>query len=196
MAENEMKNTNQPSDEQSQDRTKYILKEVISWFMTILIAVVIAFLLNSFIIVNAQVTSGSMETTVMTGERVLGLRVTYWFSAPKRGDIVFFRNPNNEKEIFVKRVIGLPGETVEIKQGVTYVDGSALNEPYLAEEAKPLDFGPYEVPADSYFMMGDNRNHSNDSRFWNQTYVTKNKILGKAYLIYYPRFSNVNRIDK
>ena len=164
--------------------------------MTILIAVVIAFLLNSFIIVNAQVTSGSMETTIMTGERVLGLRVTYWFNSPKRGDIVFFRNPNNEKEIFVKRVVGLPGETVEVKQGVTYIDGTPLDEPYLAEEANPLDFGPYEVPENSYFMMGDNRNHSNDARFWDHKYVSRNKILGKAYMIYYPRFSNVNRIDK
>ena len=196
MAENEMKNTDQPSDEQSQNRTKSILKEVGSWLMTILIAVVIAFLLNSFIIVNAQVTSGSMETTIMTGERVLGLRVTYWFNSPKRGDIVFFRNPNNEKEIFVKRVVGLPGETVEVKQGVTYIDGTPLDEPYLAEEANPLDFGPYEVPENSYFMMGDNRNHSNDARFWDHKYVSRNKILGKAYMIYYPRFSNVNRIDK
>lgn len=196
MAENEMKNTDQPSGEQSPNRTRSILREIGSWLMTILIAVVIAFLLNSFIIVNAQVTSGSMETTIMTGERVLGLRATYWFSSPKRGDIVFFRNPNNEKEIFVKRVIGLPGETVEIKQGVTYIDGTPLDEPYLAEEVKPLDFGPYEVPEDSYFMMGDNRNHSNDARFWDHKYVSRNKILGKAYVIYYPRFSNVNRIDK
>ncbi len=127
----------------------------------------------------------------MTGDRVLGLRVSYWFESPQRGDIVFFRNPDDETEIFVKRVIGLPGETVEIKGGVTYIDGVAIDEPYLAEPARELDFGPYVVPDGCYFMMGDNRNNSSDSRYWVHTYVSGTKILGKAYWVYYPRFESV-----
>ncbi len=176
---------------QEQESAKAVLGEMGSWLLIILGALAAALLLNTFIIVNAQVTSGSMEHTIMTGDRVIGLRVSYWFETPQRGDIVFFKNPDDESEIFVKRVIGLPGETVEIKGGVTYIDGVAIEEPYLAEPARELDFGPYTFPEGCFFMMGDNRNNSSDSRYWVHTYVHESKILGKAYWIYYPRFESV-----
>ena len=86
----------------------------------------------------------------------------------------------------MKRVIGLPGETVEIKGGEVYIDGEVLEEPYLDVETIG-DFGPYEVPEESYFMMGDNRNDSQDSRYWNNTFVKRNKILGKVYFTYLPK---------
>lgn len=176
---------------QRQEPELTLLQEIGSWLLIVIIALGAAILMNSFIIVNAQVTSGSMEKTIMTGERVLGLRCVYWFQEPQRGDIVFFRNPDKESEIFVKRLIGVPGDVIEVKSGVTYVNGEILEEPYLAETPKALDFGPYQVPEGHYFMMGDNRNHSNDARYWTHTYVARNKILGKAYWVYFPRFESV-----
>ena len=86
-----------------------VFKEVISWLCIISVAVLLAFLLNNFVIVNAKVTSGSMESTIMTGDRVLGLRASYWFDQPQFGDVVFFRYPDDERKIYVKRVIGVPG---------------------------------------------------------------------------------------
>ncbi len=176
---------------QRQETELTVLQEMGSWILIIIVALAAAIMMNTFIIVNAQVTSGSMERTIMTGDRVLGLRTVYWFQEPKQGDIVFFRNPDKESEIFVKRLIGVPGDVIEVKGGVTYVNGAKIDEPYLAETPKALDFGPYHVPEGHYFMMGDNRNHSNDSRYWAHTFVARNKILGKAYWVYYPRFESV-----
>ena len=166
-------------------------REVFGWILIIAVAIVAALLLNRFIIVNAQVTSGSMTKTINTWDRVLGLRVDYWFSDPQRGDVIFFRNPDDESEIYVKRVIGLPGDTVEIKSGVTYINGKALEESYLLEEPWDLDFGPYDVPEGYYFFLGDNRNNSQDSRYLKHTYVERSKILGKAYLVYYPQVRSI-----
>ena len=166
-------------------------KEILSWMLIIAVAIGAALLLNRFIIVNAQVTSGSMSNTIHTWDRVLGLRVDYWFHGPERGDVIFFKNPDRESEIYVKRVIGLPGETVEIKGGVTYVNGEAIDEPYLAETPWDMDFGPYDVPEGYYFFLGDNRNNSQDSRYLKHTYVAREKILGKAYWVYYPEFRSI-----
>ncbi|MCF0136684.1 MAG: signal peptidase I [Lachnospiraceae bacterium] len=181
---------------QRQEGETSLLKELGSWLFIVLVALAAAIMMNSFIIVNAEVTSGSMQNGIMTNDRVIGLRTAYWLGEPQRGDIVFFRFPDNESQIFIKRVIGLPGDVVEIKEGVTYINGEVLEENYLAEPAKARNFGPYEVPEDSYFMMGDNRNCSNDSRYWTHTYVSKNKILGKAYWIYYPRFASLMHGDE
>lgn len=98
-----------------------------------------------------------------------------------------FRFPDDESVLFVKRVAGLPGETVEIKNGKVYIDGIANAE---LDAYGPLiqgDFGPYQVPPQSYFMMGDNRNHSLDSRYWNTPYVARKDILGRAWFQYWPK---------
>ena len=92
-----------------------------------------------------------------------------------------------KKELFIKRIIGMPGETVEIKDGKVYINGS--EEPLkdsFTPETPVGDYGPYTVPEDSYFVLGDNRNYSRDSRFWNNPYVAEDKILGKAVLRYFP----------
>lgn len=167
-----------------------IKNTILSWAITIAIALALALLINNVLIVNASVPSGSMETTIMTGSRMFGLRVSYWGSDPVRGDIIIFKYPDDPSKNFVKRVIGMPGDTVEIIDGVTYVNGEELEETYLNETPADLDFGPYEVPEDSYFVMGDNRNHSNDSRMWKNTYVPRNAVLGKAVFCYWP----MNRI--
>lgn len=179
-------------DNQGASTQESVLREVLSWAGIIILAISVALLLNGAFIVNAQVTSGSMERTIMTGDRVIGLRTAFWFSEPKRGDIVFFKNPDNETEIFVKRICGVPGDLIEINDGRVYINGELYPEPFLAEEAKPLSFGPFQVPEGCYFMLGDNRNHSSDSRYWSNTYVQREKILGKAYWVYYPRFESVN----
>ncbi len=184
---------------------------VMEFFLTVIIAVAIGLSLNFFIIVNAVIPSGSMETTIMTGDRIFGSRLTYKFSDPERYDIVIFRFPDDEKQLFIKRVIGLSGETVVIRDGKTYIipaetDTSAFDDSTLM--ADPLSFegafqaddsfcwetpkgggerdGVFRVPEGRYFMMGDNRNHSRDSRFWDSKYVEKKKILGKAFLKYWP----------
>ena len=131
-----------------------------------------------------------METTIMTGSRMLGLRTSYWFADPQRGDIIVFKYPDDPKQNFVKRVIGVPGDVVEIIDGVTYVNGEELEEPYLNGTPKARDYGPYVVPEKCYFVMGDNRNNSHDSRFWTNTYVPRDYVLGKALFCYWP----INRI--
>lgn len=174
-------------DKKSEARMKR-KKELISFIGMIVVAFLIALFINNFIIINATVPSGSMEDTIMTGNRMIGLRLSYIAKEPDRGDIVIFQYPDDESQTFVKRVIGLPGEMVEIINGKVYIDGSgtALEEPYL-KEAPIGSFGPYEVPKDSYFMMGDNRNDSLDSRSWINKYVSEDRILGKALLVYWPK---------
>lgn len=162
-------------------------KEILDWLKVILAAVAISFILNNFVIVNAQVPTGSMENTVMTKDRVFAFRLSYLFENPQRGDIVVFPLPDDESQNYLKRIIGLPGDTVEIKDGKVYINNSEepLQEDYLKE--KPTgNYGPYEVPENSYFMLGDNRNISLDSRYWEHTFVKQNKIMGKVVLRYYP----------
>lgn len=180
---NKDRNTNKKKQEETS-----IARELLEWVIVIALSALLAFALDKFIIVNAKIPSASMEPTIMTGDRLIGNRLAYINSDPQRGDIVIFLYPDNEKEYFIKRVIGLPGDTIKIKAGKVFINDSAepLDESaYIV--ATPLgDFGPYKVPEGAYFMMGDNRNNSMDSRYWNHPYVFKEKILGKAWARYFP----------
>ena len=167
-----------------------IVKEIIEWIAVVVVAVVLTYFINHFIIVNAIVPSSSMEKTIMTGDRVIGYRLAYSFSEPERGDIIIFKFPDDESKLYIKRLIGLPGETVEIKEGKVFVDGEALDEPYLTVTTEGT-FGPYSVPEGHYFMLGDNRNNSADSRYWNNTYLAREKIVGKAVFKYWPGFKGL-----
>ena len=164
-------------------------KEIFEWVKIIVSAALIAFVLNTFIIANSEVPSGSMENTIMTGDRVIGSRLSYRFEDPKRGDIAIFRFPDNEKIYYVKRIIGLPGETVDIVDGKVYINGSdePLDEPYIREPMIPEAPRHFEVPENSYFMMGDNRNYSMDARRWENTYVKREKIIAKVLFRYFPK---------
>ena len=166
------------------------MNPILEWVLIIAIALAAALFINYVLIINSVVPSGSMESTIMTNSRMMGLRVTYWFSDPQQGDIVVFKYPDDPSQNFVKRVIGTPGDVVQIIGGVTYVNGEVLDEPYLNETPAARNFGPYEVPEGHYFMMGDNRNNSNDSRYWKNTYVPREYVLGKALFVYWP----INRI--
>ena len=164
----------------------------------IIIVVVIVTLVNSVVLINAKIPSESMEKTIMTGDRIFGFRLAYGLNLdffgheiskkikdPERFDIVIFKYPDDESVDYLKRIIGLPGETVEIISGKVYINGELLDEPYLSEEPTG-DYGPYQVPEDSYFMLGDNRAVSKDSRYWHNTYVKKDKIIAKAFVMYWP----------
>lgn len=173
------------------------VKEIISWIITIVLAVVAALFIKNYVIINANIPSGSMENTIMTGDRLFGFRLAYnEKKTPQRGDIVIFKFPDDETENYVKRVIGLPGETVIIEDAKVYIDGSPipLEEDYLKEEWT-VATGPYtfEVPEDCYLVLGDNRNNSFDARYWENTYVKSDKILGKAVFRYYP-FKNAGSL--
>lgn len=195
--------------------------ELISWIQIIVSAAVIAFVLNTFIIANSEVPTGSMENTIMTNSRVIGSRLNYHFTDPKRGDVVIFvygwkcpvcQNtfegekleicPICESDIgrrgktvyYVKRVIGLPGDTVDIIDDQVYLNGSdtPLEEPYLAEEMNQNETFHFEVPENSYFMMGDNRNYSLDARYWQNHYITKDKIIAKVLFEYFPKLKVIH----
>ena len=184
MLEEEKKGRSRKKEEEEPFDLK---KEIISWIQIIAAAVIIALVLNNFIIANSRVPSGSMENTIMTKSRVIGSRLSYLTDDPERGDIVIFHYPDDESVYYVKRVIGLPGETVEIVDGKVYINGSdtPLEEPYLPE---PMEgsYGPYTVPEGSYFMLGDNRNNSRDARYWENKFVKKEKIIAKVLFCYYP----------
>ena len=169
---------------------KSAVKEILEWIGVIAAAVVISLLINSFLIVNATVPSSSMETTIMANDRIIGNRLSYLFKEPQRGDIIIFKNPDDESILYIKRLIGLPGERVEVRDKTVFINGSALDEPYLNVETLG-EFGPYNVPEGAYFMMGDNRNDSADSRYWNNTYLYRDGIVGKAIFRYWPKISSL-----
>ena len=170
-------------------------KEIISWIQIIVAAVIIALVLNNFIIANSRVPTGSMENTIMSKSRVIGSRLAYITGDPQRGDIVIFNHKidtSGKETRLVKRVIGLPGETVEISGGRIYINGSPepLEEPYLHEEMRWKD-DRFEVPEGCYLMMGDNRNYSRDARAWDDPYVPKKKIIAKVLFRYFPSIGKI-----
>lgn len=179
----------QAEQEEPKSKKQAIIEETVSWVKTILAAMVMAWFITTFLVVNAQVPSGSMENTVMTGDRLFANRLSYLFSKPERFDIVVFKFPDDESKLFIKRIIGLPGDRVEIRNNRIYINDSTepLDDSFIKEPMYTPD-AVYYVPEGYYFMMGDNRNNSSDSRMWQNTYVAENKILGKAVLKYSPRF--------
>jgi signal peptidase I len=174
----------------------------------ILLAFILALLIKTFFVQAFFIPSGSMEPTLMPGDRVLVLKVPYYFHDPRRGDIIVFEDPDPkaqpdrgvvggffhwmfqglgvqkpEHEDFIKRVIGLPGETVWAKGGSVYVDGTKLDEPYLTQKTE--DFPHTKVPDGELFVMGDNRGNSLDSRF-GLGFIPLDKVIGKAEVIIWP----------
>jgi signal peptidase I len=167
------------------EKSKNLLKDIWDISKTIFGTVIFVYILNTCFIVNAQIPTGSMESTVMTGDRIIVNRLAYIKEEPQRGDIIDFIYPDDGKTPYLKRIIGLPGETIEGKDGTIYINGKILEDDYTQIISKD-DFGPYDIPAGCYFMMGDNRNNSWDSRYWENKYVKFEDIIGKAEVSYFP----------
>jgi signal peptidase I len=185
-----------------------------SWYrdlpILIVAAVLGALLIKTFLIQAFYIPSPSMHPTLIENDRVLVNRMAYRFHDPRRGDVVVFENPHpppvhrsplaafvnwlgeglglshdGRNRDFIKRVIGLPGDLVEIHRGVVFVNGTKLSEPYLSPKRDLGSYGPYHVPADSLFVLGDNRTDSDDSR-GSLGYIPAGKVLGRAFVIVWP----------
>lgn len=176
----------------------------------VLISLVLALLLKTFLVQAFFIPSDSMVPTLETGDRVMVNKVVYHLRDIHRGDVIVFGDPNPEDapdrnaiqaffhwltdglgftqpedEDFIKRVVGLPGETLQARDGVVYVNGEPIDEPYLAPSIRTEDFGPVTVPAGSLFMMGDNRANSIDSR-GSLGFVPIDKVVGEAFVVMWP----------
>ncbi|MCG0275970.1 MAG: signal peptidase I [Thermosediminibacteraceae bacterium] len=162
-----------------------IKKEIADWIKSIAFALVVALAIRAYVFEPMIVPTGSMIPTINIGDRILVNKYIYRFEPVKRGDIVVFKYPDDPTQTFVKRAIGLGGDVIEIKDGKLYINENPVDEPYIKE---PMigNYGPYKVPEGHYFVMGDNRNNSKDSRFWENTYVSKKLILGKAVYRIWP----------
>ena len=159
-------------------------KEMIT---TILLALVLALVIRAFVVEARVIPSGSMLPTIEEGDRVMVNKIVYHMREPKRGEIIVFEAPiimGDTRDDFIKRVIGLPGETVEVKEGKVFINGTALEEDYIAEVPDYV-FGPVKVPEDGLFVMGDNRNSSYDSHLWGK-WLRLDKVKGEAFIRYWP----------
>jgi signal peptidase I len=167
--------------------SKKWIREVVE---TVVIALVLAFLIRTFIIGTFWVPSGSMEQTLQVNDRIIAYKLFYDIDDVERGDIVIFKFPLDPRKDFVKRVIGLPGDTIRIEDKVLYLNGSRLDEPYVVhEDSREVgfprdDYGPIVVPDEAVFVLGDNRDKSEDSRYWG--FVPAGNIVGDVFFRYWP----------
>lgn len=197
-----------PKKENKDEKDKPWWVILLEYVRVIAIGALIAFLLCKFVIINAVVPTGSMIPTIQENDRLIGFRMIYYFEEPKRGDIVIFETPDpraSEGTLYIKRVIGLPGETVTISGSTVTItneagEGFVLNEPYLQTKnyadgylSAAMNNQTITLDDDEYFMMGDNRDNSNDSRSWGP--VKADKILAKAIFKYFKGFEILKSID-
>ncbi len=162
-----------------------LIKEVLIWIAEIAIVIGIAFTCVYFIGLRTSAVGQSMANTIYNGDNILVNRFVYVVTDPKPNDVIVFRPNGNEKShLYIKRVIAVPGDTVQIKQGVVYVNGEVFNEivDVASIEEAGLANEPIKLGADEYFVLGDNRNNSEDSRFANIGNIRKEHIIGKVWL--------------
>ncbi len=198
------------SKENTEGKKPGIVKEIISWGITLGLAYLLGMAINNYVLLKARIPSNSMENTLMTGDHLFGFRLAYLFSEPERGDIVIFEPEQvntegtnfQEGDYYVKRIIGLPGETVEIIDGKVYIwqdetgeDKLLLEEPYLKDDSDTRSYGTFEVPEGCYFLLGDNRFGSYDSRKWVDPYLEKERIRSKAWLRYKPELEFIEHCE-
>ena len=164
-----------------------LLKLAGTWLLelgeTVLPAIVIAVLINLFLAQATRVYGSSMEPNLHTDQRLVVEKLSYRLHEPRRGDVVVLRLPERGPELLIKRVIGLPGETIEVRDGHVSIDGSVLTEPYLSRSTNGT-YGPLVVPEGHVFVMGDNRGASNDSRIFGS--VPQERVVGRAWVSYWP----------
>lgn len=161
---------------------KSVLREYVE---AIVVAVLLAGFIIAFIAQSFLVQGASMEPSLTHGERLLVDKVTYRFREPERGEIVVFRYPADRSRKFIKRVIGRPGDVIYIRGGRVFLNGTPLREDYILGPTYG-DFPPMRVPPDHYFVLGDNRNNSDDSRFSDVGPVPRQLLVGRAIFVYWP----------
>ena len=160
-------------------------EEAKDWVIYILIAVVLAFFIRYFVVELYLVDGPSMRPTLQSRERLVVNKFIYRFRAPERGEVLVFRYPKDPSRDFIKRVIAVPGDTIEIKDGRVFVNQQLMNEPYILSKTRG-DYPLATVPAGHIFVMGDNRNNSEDSRFADVGFVPYELVKGKAVLVFWP----------
>jgi signal peptidase I len=165
--------------------TRKTMRTLLEIFQTLLLAAVFYFLIDA-VVGREMVQKISMEPTLVQGEILMVNKMAYKFDEPQYGEIITFKYPLNPNLAYVKRVIGLPGDEVEVTGGQVFVNGQLLDEPYIS--AAPEYEGVWDVPPDELFVLGDNRNPSADSHVWG--FVPEENLIGKAFLVYWP----VNKI--
>ncbi len=165
------------------------MRPVFREILQIVLLAAVVFLALHFLIQNFRIEGSSMEPNLHSGQYVLVNKTAYWFGrGPSRGDVIVFHAPDQPRADRIKRVIGLPGETIEVRRdGTVYIDGDQLDEPYLPSADPGNKFGTWTVPEDNYFVMGDNRLNSFDSRSVSSPVgVPRKNIIGKAWLVIWP----------
>jgi signal peptidase I len=163
------------------------IRNLVEWVVIIVGALLVAFLVKTFLVQAFYIPSGSMLPTLQEQDRVLVNKLSYDLHAVHRGDIVVFKGPEQaqgEVKDLIKRVIGLPGDTVEAHDGKVFVNGKAINEPYLGPGITTGPLEPQKIPANHYWVMGDNRGNSKDSRFFGP--IDKSLIIGRAFVRVWP----------
>jgi signal peptidase I len=162
--------------------TKKAIREILSWVAVFAAAILVAALIQFFVLEPLRVDGQSMSQTLIHNEFILVSKADYWREEPQRLDVVICRYPDRE-DTYVKRVVGIPGDTVEVKKDVVLVNGTALKEEYITYPAD-YNFGPITLKADEYFVLGDNRIHSTDSHIIGP--IKRDAILGRVRLVIYP----------
>ncbi len=163
---------------------KRFMKDVVE---VVVPAVILFLIIHTFFLESRFVPSPSMVPTIEVQDRFLLNKTAYWFKQPQRFEIIIFKPPAEagSRDDFVKRVIGLPGETIRVHRGVVYINGEPLREPFISPDRAPIqEFGPYIIPDGHLFMMGDNRNNSQDSRYWGP--LPLENVKGQAWWRFWP----------
>ena len=165
-----------------------ILRELGGWIVYILIIVGLTYLIITFVGQRTRVSGSSMETTLSDGDNLIVDKLSYHFKEPKRFDIIVFPYKHEKNTYYIKRIIGLPGETVQVIDGYVYIDGEQLDEHYGNElmENPGIAAEPLMLEEDQYFVLGDNRNHSSDSRDPSVGVIRRENLLGRAWIRIWP----------
>lgn len=173
---------------EDKEKSKNIFKEILDWVIYIGIILLFTYLIITYVGVRTRVSGQSMQPTLHDGDNLLVDKLTYRFRDPKRYEIVVFPYKYEEDTYYIKRIIGLPGETVQIIDGYVYINGEKLKKDYGAEVMQDSGIAeePITLGEDEYFVLGDNRNHSSDSRVPNVGVLKRKDLLGRAWVRIWP----------
>lgn len=174
--------------EYKEEESQSIFKEILGWISYFAIVIVLTYLVVTYVGVRTRVSGESMRPTLENGDNLLVDKLTYRFREPERYEIIVFPYKYEENTYYIKRIIGLPGETIQIKDGYVYINGELLGEEYGAEVMQDPGIAENEITLgkDEYFVLGDNRNHSSDSRVANVGVLKREDLLGRAWVRVWP----------